>query len=504
MKKVIFYTSWTDPTTYLEETLKRLTPENDGRWRTIMGTDKPEEADYAVILDDLQEDIPFPASRRIFLQREPPEIRPKTLDTTGWKFNGCYNKGWHHISVPWILRPFNELDNFEYEPRDQQKPIVAICSNKTKTVGQRKRLELLKKLCQQKPELVDVYGRGLNPADFNGCYKGTIESKCKFDTLRQYQYCLACENSSHNNYFTEKIVDCFLSLTVPIYWGCPNLSEFFPKDSYYQLENLDNNNIDKICSIAESAPENNIIEKVKYARYRVLYHWNIWPTLHTVLTLHKFYGQFGQDKRVYELFFKNYSKPGVFVEVGASDGITFSNTFFFENTLGWKGLCIEPRPSACKELVKNRDCHMLRCAVGDPGDFLRPETYGVEFQELEGWGSGLSGIKKYYDPRHLERIRQEELHPKHKGKQNIMVAFRSLSYALERFSLYDIDYMSIDIEGGEMKVLKSLDYDRFRIKVLDVENNYRTADIRNFLKTKGYRFVERIGVDEIHVRDDLF
>jgi FkbM family methyltransferase len=433
------------------------------------------------------------------LQREPPEIRPKTQDTTGWLFDGSYRNGMHHVAVPWIHRKFQELMLLEPQ-RDDDTKVVAICSGKTKTLGQRQRLILLKRLCELHPDLIDVYGRGLDGSQFSGCYRGPIETRCKFQVLSQYRFCLACENSSHPNYFTEKLVDCFLALTFPIYWGCPNLSEFFPPESYESLESLMplDRAIDTVVQRVNGAPIN--LDALKEARRRVLQVWNIWPSLHGILTVGRFYGQFRQDQRVYELFFKQQRRQqGVFVDVGASDGVTFSNTFFFENTLGWTGLCIEPRPSAFRDLVRNRRCLCANVAVGDPeadGDLM-------QFVEYRGWGSGLSGIAQYYDPRHLERIKREELHPDHRGKTTYNVIVQSLADRLETHELYEIDYLSIDIEGPELKVLKTLDYDRFRIKVIDVENNYRTADIRNFLRTKGYRFVERIGVDELYVRDDL-
>ena len=56
----------------------------------------------------------------------------------------------------------------------------------------------------------------------------------------------------------------------------------------------------------------------------------------------KFYSQFEQDKFVYENFFINKNK-GYFVDIGAHDGVTFSNSKFFEE-LEWDGVCIEPNP----------------------------------------------------------------------------------------------------------------------------------------------------------------
>ena len=57
----------------------------------------------------------------------------------------------------------------------------------------------------------------------------------KWDALAPYQFSIAIENSSQENYWTEKIVDCFLAFTVPIYYGATNIGKYFPEDSYIWL-----------------------------------------------------------------------------------------------------------------------------------------------------------------------------------------------------------------------------------------------------------------------------
>ena len=66
-----------------------------------------------------------------------------------------------------------------------------------------------------------------------------------------------------------------------------------------------------------------------------------------------YYSQFSQDKYIYETFFKNKKEPGFFLEIGADDGIRFSNCKFFEETLNWKGIAIEPRNDAFNTLIEN-------------------------------------------------------------------------------------------------------------------------------------------------------
>jgi hypothetical protein len=61
----------------------------------------------------------------------------------------------------------------------------------------------------------------------------------KWDGLAPYRYSIAIENSQVPHYWTEKIADCFLAGTVPIYWGCPNIGDYFPSDAMIRLESLD-------------------------------------------------------------------------------------------------------------------------------------------------------------------------------------------------------------------------------------------------------------------------
>lgn len=67
----------------------------------------------------------------------------------------------------------------------------------------------------------------------------------------------------------------------------------------------------------------------------------------------KYYSQCGQDEYLNRKIFKN-RKNGLFLDIGANDCISFSNTYFFEKELNWKGICIESLPEVFKELEKNR------------------------------------------------------------------------------------------------------------------------------------------------------
>jgi hypothetical protein len=123
------------------------------------------------------------------------------------------------LAGSWI-RP----ENMKMHPKT--KDVSFIMSNKNRTDGHKLRHSVLSRLRTEKIP-VDVYGRGINP----------ISSK--EDGLKDYKYSIVIENTSRKNYFTEKIVDCFNVGTIPIYWGCPNIGDFFSEDGIIKFKDTD-------------------------------------------------------------------------------------------------------------------------------------------------------------------------------------------------------------------------------------------------------------------------
>lgn len=211
----------------------------------------------------------------------------------------------------------------------------------------------------------------------------------------------------------------------------------------------------------------------------------------------KFYSQDGQDEFLSKLF-KN-KRNGVFLDIGAYDGVKFSNTYFLENSLGWKGICIEPNPKVFEELTKNRNCICLNhCISEEKGSF--------KFLSVSGYGQMLSGLLHFLDPKHLQRI--DESIKQHGGSKTVIdLPSVPVKAILEDHDISKIDYCNIDVEGGELSVLKSIDFSKVKIKVFTIENNYGSKDIHNFLKKVGYLKIGRVGADEVYelnsVRYDL-
>ena len=111
----------------------------------------------------------------------------------------------------------------------------------------------------------DLFGYGFNPI------------KDKWNGLAPYRYSLVVENYKGPYYWSEKLSDCFLARTMPIYYGCTNITDYFPKDSLVQININDLNIIDKIKKIISSDLWIRKREKIDQARKLILQRYQFFP-----------------------------------------------------------------------------------------------------------------------------------------------------------------------------------------------------------------------------------
>lgn len=206
-----------------------------------------------------------------------------------------------------------------------------------------------------------------------------------------------------------------------------------------------------------------------------------------------YHSQYKQDQFTNDRFFHN-KRNGVFVDIGAHDGQTYSNSLFYEEDLGWTGICVEPMPEVFAKLRKRRTATCVQaCITNTTGikDFLRVTSPHVDTEML-------SGLLDKYDPKHLQRVDHEIRH--YGGKKEIIkVQCYQLNDLVKAHSIAYIDYLSIDTEGGELDILKSINFDELPIHIIDVENNFpQDNSIRVFMESKGFRFVARVNCDEVY------
>jgi len=205
----------------------------------------------------------------------------------------------------------------------------------------------------------------------------------------------------------------------------------------------------------------------------------------------QYYGQAGQDRYLNEKIFQG-KEVGFFVDVGAHDGIHYSNSYFFEKHKNWNGICIEPLPEIFHELRKNRKCICIDGAIS------REQGY-QEFLCLKGYSEMLSGLANEYDSRHIERIKQE-LHVHGGNYQLIKVKTYPLQLIFDIHGITHVDFCSIDTEGSELTVLQSIDFSKVQIECIIAENNYKENTVVEYLQKLGYQLVDQLDLDDVFVR----
>ena len=194
-----------------------------------------------------------------------------------------------------------------------------------------------------------------------------------------------------------------------------------------------------------------------------------------------YYSQYGQDAWILD-HFKNKT-TGFFVDIGAHNGVLLSNTKKMEE-LGWRGVCIEPNPPVFKELKNNRphtDCYEV--AVG-----IKSGT--AQFVQVSGASEMLSGLQGTLGEKGTERLNREAAVEHGDELKTITVKVATFDEIMTRYpDVKTIDYISIDTEGNEFDILKSIDFNKYNVLTLSVENNYHDSTVVDFMVAKGYDMI---------------
>jgi FkbM family methyltransferase len=200
--------------------------------------------------------------------------------------------------------------------------------------------------------------------------------------------------------------------------------------------------------------------------------------------------QLGQDMEV--LKFYNNKEGGFFVDIGANDGIEFSNTFLLERNYEWKGICAEPNPEVFKLLVKNR-ANSLCCDAA-----IYSLSYKNLLFDVANNYDLMSGLSDHLDV-HKEYVNRD--------KKQIVVKTLTLTDLLDKAKAPSfIDYLSLDTEGSEFEILRATDFSRYTFGLIDVEHNFvepRRTEIRNLLLSHGYVYLRENQFDDSYKHSSL-
>jgi hypothetical protein len=287
--RVKFLTRITLPDGNLGYDFPHRFPNNDPVWgncRFIFERDC-REYDWLVVYDDLprsspEEPLACPRAHTLLITGEPSSIthygknflaqfghvltsqEPWALKHPGvirrqpgllWYYGGCDHRGTYDFLAT-------------ATPPEKNKAISSVCSTKAmRHTLHAQRLAFTKRLMQDLPEL-EVFGYGMRQLDN------------KADAIDPYRYHLVIENHSCPHHWTEKLADAFLGFSLPVYFGCTNLSDYFPEDSYILIDIRDYEaSLSRMRRLIESDEYEKRLPAIIEARRRVLADYSTFPQL---------------------------------------------------------------------------------------------------------------------------------------------------------------------------------------------------------------------------------
>jgi FkbM family methyltransferase len=195
----------------------------------------------------------------------------------------------------------------------------------------------------------------------------------------------------------------------------------------------------------------------------------------------KYWGLDNLDKKVIKIIGQ---EPGFFVELGANDGISQSNTKHLEMFRGWDGILVEPYPGNFKKLSQTRSgrTHSVNAAcVGFdfPGAQMELTYSNLMTIPMEGY----SDVKD----RKLHAERGRRWLKRNDKVKTFVAPVRTLNSILDEANAPNkIELLSLDVEGGEIEVLNGVDHKKYRFKWILVESRDEKS-VREYLAKVGYK-----------------
>lgn len=264
--------------------LMRQTPGENGVWDGIQFTTKPiKECDYAIILNQAIEYTSFycPSEHVWAIMQEPPNEFRASLHRGHTCYSRIYTSDDHLHGVQYInsypALPWHVNKNYDFLIRcgvpNKDRNLSWITSNLSISRGHRGRLSFLERV---RSELkFDLYGRGFSP----------IEDK--WSGLAPYRYSIVVENFRNKYYWSEKLADCFLAWTLPIYCGASRIPEFFPPGAVFPIDIDDPLVVKKIKEVISGDLWQRSADAIGQAREFVLNKYQFFPFVTQQITEHE-------------------------------------------------------------------------------------------------------------------------------------------------------------------------------------------------------------------------
>ena len=196
-----------------------------------------------------------------------------------------------------------------------------------------------------------------------------------------------------------------------------------------------------------------------------------------------YHSDYGQDQWVVRIVYPDL-RNAYYVDVGSGDGVRQSNTKTLDD-LGWKGICIDPFPTG----MQTRTARLFKEVM------YRESGHKVRFRPTGFTG----GIEDHFN--------LTKAWPEHQKAEAVEFVTTTLDDVLSRAGAPKfIEYMSVDVEGAELEVLKGLSLNKYRVGAFTIEHNWeepKRSEIRRLLERSGYRYAFPRGRDDFYIYSGL-
>eukprot|EP00823_Brevimastigomonas_motovehiculus_P000814 TRINITY_DN11038_c0_g1_i1.p1 TRINITY_DN11038_c0_g1~~TRINITY_DN11038_c0_g1_i1.p1 ORF type:complete len:351 (-),score=64.68 TRINITY_DN11038_c0_g1_i1:117-1106(-) len=205
-----------------------------------------------------------------------------------------------------------------------------------------------------------------------------------------------------------------------------------------------------------------------------------------------FFSQAGQDLFLEQMIFPDLYN-GTFFEAGLFDGVTGSNAKFFELFKGWKGVCAEPNFEKYTKAISRRSCFAYHAAVCQKPGWRKFTVMSAPREQESGFWDGMEPFKI--------KILTDAIARGEATATDIMMKCIPFTDMLRSAGFHHLDLVSLDIEGGEMNVLKGLRWEDMDVDVFVIEcSNFGSQEMIELMDTHNYMLAASVGWDHIFVK----
>ena len=206
------------------------------------------------------------------------------------------------------------------------------------------------------------------------------------------------------------------------------------------------------------------------------------------MNINTYNAEFETDKYIRETFFPDFNYKGIMVEVGAGPPVFYSMSKHFRDC-GWRAICVEPNPKFIKQHQKlGNEIHQYACSNFEGETNFKIVSTGSDEDCNARDGISFSAIDIKYEMSYNFPI------------EEITVNVIKLDTLLDNLNVKQIDFLSIDVEGWEIEVMKGFSVEKFNPKVILLENYKHDIGYIHYMESLNYKLKHTIDYNFIFTK----